>query len=364
MSCDIDDSLYSRQRCVLGENAMKRMCKSKVFLHGLGGVGIEIDSKSASVNSVTFFSVYLLQTFRAEASLDRLTALNPYVRITLETGDVTDIRCPLSEPANKNILKPLVDEGSSTKVDFIYTDIYGTFGNLFCDFGSDFTVLTQDDEPCREFFIGKIEKINDEELLITVLGDRRHHLENNDVIRFTELKNLPVLNEREFPIRVKSPSELIIKTSIKDIQFPYSDGGIVLQVKKPQVYTFETMLEQLKSPKLMCVDFSEPEPIKIDESLVKRLAFASQGQLAPLSAVFGGIAAQEAMKAITFTFTPINQWLYIHCASIVPLEVNTQSNEFQNTSIFVQGCTKYICSSQISLVICVYCDTDRLTMPK
>ncbi|VDP47513.1 unnamed protein product [Schistosoma mattheei] len=100
-----------------------------------------------------------LSFFIAEASLDRLTALNPYVRITLATGDVTDIRCPLSEPANKNILKPLVDEGSSTKVDFIYTDIYGTFGNLFCDFGSDFTVLTQDDEPCREFFIGKIEKV-------------------------------------------------------------------------------------------------------------------------------------------------------------------------------------------------------------
>ncbi|CAH8671550.1 unnamed protein product [Schistosoma curassoni] len=436
MSCDIDDSLYSRQRCVLGENAMKRMCKSKVFLHGLGGVGIEIaknlvlagvgeliiqDRSLCSEQDlgtqfyVDEYSVRGSKT-RAEASLDRLTALNPYVRITLETGDVTDIRCPLSEPANKNILKPLVDEGSSTKVDcliltqcslqkatlldlfcraydikFIYTDIYGTFGNLFCDFGSDFTVLTQDDEPCREFFIGKIEKINDEELLITVLGDRRHHLENNDVIRFTELKNLPVLNEREFPIRVKSPSELIIKTSIKDIQFPYSDGGIVLQVKKPQVYTFETMLEQLKSPKLMCVDFSEPEegnllhltyltlmrfnvetgrypkpwdendwnlfrdqlftlhklqmgnPIKIDESLVKRLAFASQGQLAPLSAVFGGIAAQEAMKAITFTFTPINQWLYIHCASIVPLEVNTQSNEFQN----------YLSSRYAALIQCI-----------
>ncbi|CAI2736752.1 unnamed protein product [Schistosoma spindalis] len=436
MSCDIDDSLYSRQRCVLGENAMKRMCKSRVFLHGLGGVGIEIaknlilagvgelivqDGSLCSKQDlgtqfyVDDHSVKGSET-RAEASLDRLTALNPYVRITLETGDVTDIRCPLSDPANNNILKTLVGEGSSMKVDcliltqcslkkatlldlfcraydikFIYTDIYGAFGNLFCDFGSDFTVLTQDDEPCREFFIGKIEKINDEELLVTVLGDRRHHLENNDVIRFTELKNLPMLNEREFPIRVKSPSELIITTSIKDIQFPYSDGGIVLQVKKPQVYTFETMLEQLKYPKLMCVDFSEPEegnllhltyltlmkfntetgrypkpwdendwnlfrdqlftlhklqmvnPIKINESLVKRLAFASQGQLAPLCAVFGGIAAQEAMKAITFTFTPINQWLYIHCASIVPLEISTKSNEFQN----------YLSSRYAALIQCI-----------
>ncbi|XP_018655560.1 putative clathrin coat associated protein ap-50 [Schistosoma mansoni] len=403
--------IWNRQRCVLGENAMIRMCKSKVFLHGLGGVGIEI-AKSLILAGVgeliiqdqslcceqdlgTQFcvdqcSVKASKT-RAEASLDRLTALNPYVRITLKTGNVTDIRCPLSDPANKTILKPLVDEGSSTKVDFIYTDIYGVFGNLFCDFGSDFTVLTQDDEPCREFFIGKIEKINDEELLITVLGNHRHHLENNDVIRFTELKNVPMLNEREFPIRVKSPSELIITTSIKDIQFPYSDGGFVLQVKKPQVHTFETMLEQIKDPKLMCVDFSKPEegnllhltyltlmrfnvetgrypkpwdendwnlfrdqlftiqklqmvnPIEINESLVKRLTFASQGQLAPLCAIFGGIAAQEAMKAITFTFTPINQWLYIHCASIVPLEINTKSNEFQN----------YLSSRYADLVQCI-----------
>lgn len=79
---------------------------------------------------LSFISVYLLQTFRAEASLDRLTALNPYVRITLETGDVTDIRCPLSEPANKNILKPLVDEGSSTKVDVRFLVLFFLYKKL------------------------------------------------------------------------------------------------------------------------------------------------------------------------------------------------------------------------------------------
>ena len=39
---EIDDSLYSRQRYVLGDQAMKKMATSKVFLSGLGGVGVEI----------------------------------------------------------------------------------------------------------------------------------------------------------------------------------------------------------------------------------------------------------------------------------------------------------------------------------
>ena len=39
---DIDDSLYSRQRYVLGDQAMKKMAHSSVFLSGLSGLGVEI----------------------------------------------------------------------------------------------------------------------------------------------------------------------------------------------------------------------------------------------------------------------------------------------------------------------------------
>ena len=42
MSTDIDDSLYSRQRYVLGDEAMAAMAKANVLLYGLGGLGVEI----------------------------------------------------------------------------------------------------------------------------------------------------------------------------------------------------------------------------------------------------------------------------------------------------------------------------------
>ena len=38
---EIDDSLYSRQRYVLGDGAMQRMARSNVFISGLSGLGIE-----------------------------------------------------------------------------------------------------------------------------------------------------------------------------------------------------------------------------------------------------------------------------------------------------------------------------------
>ena len=51
----IDDSLYSRQRYVLGDGAMVRMARARVFIHGLSGLGVEV-AKSitlAGVKSVT-----------------------------------------------------------------------------------------------------------------------------------------------------------------------------------------------------------------------------------------------------------------------------------------------------------------------
>ncbi|CAH8853583.1 unnamed protein product [Trichobilharzia szidati] len=137
MRDEIDDSLYSRQRCVLGDNAMQKMSKSRVFLHGLGGVGIEIAKNLilAGIGEIviqdhsfctqedlgTQFYVQesdvIAAKTRAQASLGQLSALNPYVQITVASSDVTQIRSPLADPENKNILKSLVDEESSTRVD-------------------------------------------------------------------------------------------------------------------------------------------------------------------------------------------------------------------------------------------------------
>lgn len=40
---------YSRQRYVLGDNAMHQMAQSSVFLSGMGGLGIEIGRLSVAL---------------------------------------------------------------------------------------------------------------------------------------------------------------------------------------------------------------------------------------------------------------------------------------------------------------------------
>jgi hypothetical protein len=48
-------------------------------------------------------------------------------------------------------------------------------------------------------------------------------------------------------------------------------------------------------------------------------SFTCQGVLNPLCAFVGGFIAQEAIKAITQKFTPIDQWFYYDATEVVPL---------------------------------------------
>lgn len=46
--------------------------------------------------------------------------------------------------------------------------------------------------------------------------------------------------------------------------------------------------------------------------------FKACGNLAPIASIVGGIAAQEAMKAVTHHMTPLKQFLYIDCIEALP----------------------------------------------
>uniref|UniRef100_A0A7I4DHT6 Ubiquitin-activating enzyme E1 C-terminal domain-containing protein n=1 Tax=Physcomitrium patens TaxID=3218 RepID=A0A7I4DHT6_PHYPA len=61
---------------------------------------------------------------------------------------------------------------------------------------------------------------------------------------------------------------------------------------------------------------------EVIEEIVRMIALGASVELYPVSAVTGGIAAQEAIKALTRVFTPIQQWLYfdaVECLPSVPL---------------------------------------------
>lgn len=58
--------------------------------------------------------------------------------------------------------------------------------------------------------------------------------------------------------------------------------------------------------------------VEFSERLLRNLASGARGELSPLCAFFGGIAAQEVMKACSGKFTPLLQWMYFDAEEALP----------------------------------------------
>jgi ubiquitin-activating enzyme E1 len=60
------------------------------------------------------------------------------------------------------------------------------------------------------------------------------------------------------------------------------------------------------------------EKVELNEGLIKKLAMTSAGDLSPMAATFGGIIAQEIIKAVSAKYTPINQFLFFDSVECLP----------------------------------------------
>ncbi|NWH83233.1 UBA1 enzyme, partial [Piaya cayana] len=58
----------------------------------------------------------------------------------------------------------------------------------------------------------------------------------------------------------------------------------------------------------------------LDEDVVRAFASVSAGDLCPMASTVGAMAAQEALKAITGKFLPLEQWLYVDALECLALE--------------------------------------------
>ncbi|XP_015421248.1 PREDICTED: ubiquitin-like modifier-activating enzyme 6 [Myotis davidii] len=295
-SVEIDDALYSRQRYVLGDTAMQKMAKSHIFLSGMGGLGLEIAKNLvlAGIKALTIHDVEKCQAWdlgtnfflceddvvnmrnRAEAVLQHIAELNPYVHVTSsslplnETTDLsfldkyqcvvlTEIRLPLQKKINEFC------RSQCPPIKFISADIHGIWSRLFCDFGDEFEVLDTTGEEPKEIFISNITQANPG--IVTCLENRPHKLETGQFLTFREINGMTGLNGSTQQITVVSPFSFSIgdTTGLE----PYLHGGIAVQVKTPKTFYFESLEKQIKHPKCLIADFSKPEaPIEIHTAML------------------------------------------------------------------------------------------------
>jgi ubiquitin-activating enzyme E1 len=184
-SMEVDESLYSRQLYVMGHEAQRRMAKSNVLIVGMNGLGVETAKNVilAGVKSVTLHDDGLatmndlasqfyiteddLGQPRAQISAPRLAELNPYVPVSVLTGDiqletlkqftvVVLIEIPLAE----QLL--IADYCHNEGIALIASDVRGVFSTIFCDFGETFVVSDVDGEPAASSMIATITVIDDD----------------------------------------------------------------------------------------------------------------------------------------------------------------------------------------------------------
>lgn len=300
---------------------------------------------------------------RAEKTYTKLTELNERVDMRIYNEPLTEavlkeftVVC-IATCQSKSELLRINEVCHRLNIAFIATDIPGLFGFVFVDLGESFQVLDSTGEQLRSGYVESITK--DANSVVTVVDSKRHDLEDGDVVRFTEVQGMEELNGKAFKITVKGPFSF----SIGDTSSfgAYVKGGFVEEVRQVKNMSFKPLShffdQKIDMERMLLADYSKfdridqyhvflqallsfreqnggksPKPWsdvdaaavvaatealkevagveKINTDLVGKLAKISAGDLSPMAAFFGGIVAQEVIKATSGKYTPINQWLY------------------------------------------------------
>jgi len=385
---EIDEGLYSRQLYVLGHEAMKKMGASNILISGMKGLGVEIAKNVvlAGVKSVTLHDPEICriedlssQFFltekdvgknRADVTVGKLSELNSYVPVNVHKGDLTNdmlskFQCVVLTNSTLDEQTRIGDFTHPNGIKLIVVDTRGLFGQLFCDFGDQFSVIDTNGEQPISNMIASVTK--DEQGIVTCLDETRHGMEDGDHVTFSEVQGMTELNACE-PRKIKVLGPYTFSIGDTRALSNYIRGGIALQVKMPKTIQFKSLKDSLVNPEFLITDFAKfdhpsqlhiayqvlheyvknnkslPRPKnkedcqkfltlaksvnesssakieEINEKLFSEFASQATGDLCPMQAVLGGMAAQEVMKACSGKFMPVMQWMYFDSIECLPEE--------------------------------------------
>ncbi|XP_044773073.1 ubiquitin-like modifier-activating enzyme 7 [Neomonachus schauinslandi] len=387
----LDEELYSRQLCVLDLPAMQRIRRAKVLLSGLQGLGAEVAKNLVlmGVGSLTlhdphptcwsdlaaqfFLSEKDLERSRAEASQEPVAKLNGAVQVCVHTGDITEellLDFQVVVLTASKLEEQLRVDALCHKLGicFLVADTRGLVGQLFSDFGEDFTVQDPTEAEPLTAAIQHISQGSPGILTLRKEADARY-FHDGDLVTFSGIEGMVELNGCDpRPIHVQEDGTLEIGNTA--IFSRYLRGGAVTEVKKSETVSHKPLDVALLQPRVVAQSPQEAdrarclhqafralhqfehlngrlpqpwdpddaemvvglarslEPLKgtegepleelLDDALVQTVALSSAGGLSPMAAMLGAVAAQEVLKAISRKFMPLDQWLYFDALDCLP----------------------------------------------
>lgn len=315
---------------------------------------------------------------RARACVPQLATLNSYVIVTEFTTPI-DFNDPSPDTLSAFAVVAMVNQPVAAQravdavchaqgIKFLAASSRGVFASVFCDFGPKFTVTDVTGEQPKTVMISAITK--ESPPVVTCLDEQRHDFETGEFVTFMEVQGMTPLNEgRPRKIRVLGPYTFALEDS-EDIQgFPdYIRGGYATQVKMPEDVSFKPLSEAETDPQFIITDFAKMDRmhtilgcfsaldsfsqngslpragspddaarfskvVKVTEGepvadVVEAFSRTCAGNLSPIAAGIGGIAAQEVLKAVSGKFMPIRQFLVFDCMECLPNPLPSESECF------------------------------------
>ncbi|NWH49675.1 UBA7 enzyme, partial [Fregata magnificens] len=282
---------------------------------------------------------------RAEASQQVLAELNPYVTVVVHAGELSEAFLAsfqvvvLTESSLEEQLR-VGDFCHAQGICFIVADTRGLAGQLFCDFGEHFVV---DDPAEGDPVCAAVQHISQGNPgVVTCMGAESSHGHlfcDGDLVTFSGVEGMTELNGRE-PVPVHVLDAFRLEIGDTSSFSPYRRGGQVSQVRLPQVRSYEPLRRALAEPQIQVASPEElprscslhaafqalhafrgehgrlPQPRApadtervlelarslgaqqgpLDEDIVRAFASVSAGDLCPMAAIIGALAAQEALK--------------------------------------------------------------------
>nr|XP_019957015.1 PREDICTED: ubiquitin-like modifier-activating enzyme 1 [Paralichthys olivaceus] len=348
-----------------------------VILSGVKSVTVqdEGDTEWTDLSSQFFLKESNLGQNRATCSLKQLSALNSHVHVSAHTAPLDEqlllqFQVVVLTDSSLDDQKRFGELCHSRGIKFIVADTKGLCGQLFCDFGEKFEVLDQNGETSESAMIQSISKDNPGE----VCTDERHKFLDGTKVYFSEVQGMTELNSiGPVEITVRSPYSFSIGDTSAFSE--YERGGVVTEIKKRCMLGFKPLSKALldfellkmndygkqarhktlhfafqalhsfvkKEQRLphtrsqsdadvlvaMVRELNAVAPLEqLDEAAVRSLSYTARGNLAPLSAFIGGLAAQEVIKACSRIFTPLQQWLYFDALECLPQEDSQLAESF------------------------------------
>eukprot|EP00667_Euglena_gracilis_P001756 EG_transcript_1757 len=379
---EVDETLYSRQLYALGADAMRRLHETDVLLVGLSGLGCEVAKNLllSGVRSLALWDDQRVQWAdvsanfclqpedvgedRGDRCVPRLAELNPGV-------DCRRCRDPLDERlvtkfhavvfADPGPLEPLIGLNEACRqrgVAFVAVETRGVFGYVFADFGPGFVVQDVDGQEPEYHPITNITSAEEGEVTVDEDSAPALGLCAGDVVCIERVEGMPGLNGACHAVRKVTGKHSFLIGSTSDCG-PYQRGGYIRQLKRPEPVAFQSLGDALSRPDFVATDHADldrpaashvawralhrwmlthgrlPTPYdaanaaqitaiarsidpNVPEDVVRALSFTASGTLCPMCCFFGGVAAQEVLKACTGKYRPICQWLYFDAVSCLP----------------------------------------------